>query len=38
MGKIALFAGTFDPITLGHEDIAQRAAKMFDKLDRKSVV
>ncbi len=32
MGKIALFAGTFDPITLGHEDIAQRAAKMFDKL------
>lgn len=27
---IALYPGTFDPITLGHEDIVRRAAKMFD--------
>jgi pantetheine-phosphate adenylyltransferase len=28
----ALFAGTFDPITLGHADIARRAARLFDTL------
>ena len=27
---IALYPGTFDPITLGHEDIVRRAAQMFD--------
>ena len=27
---IALYPGTFDPITLGHEDIVRRAARMFD--------
>jgi pantetheine-phosphate adenylyltransferase len=27
---IALYPGTFDPITLGHEDIVRRAAHMFD--------
>ncbi|ALG66982.1 pantetheine-phosphate adenylyltransferase [Beggiatoa leptomitoformis] len=26
----AIYPGTFDPITLGHSDIARRAAKLFD--------
>ena len=30
--RIALFPGTFDPITLGHVDIIDRALPMFDKL------
>ncbi len=30
--KIALFPGTFDPITNGHIDLIQRAAKMFDEV------
>lgn len=30
--RIALFPGTFDPITIGHMDIIQRAIPMFDKL------
>jgi len=29
---IALYPGTFDPITNGHVDIAERGAKLFDKL------
>jgi len=29
---IALYPGTFDPITNGHLDIAIRAAKLFDKV------
>ena len=28
----AVYPGTFDPITLGHVDIIERAAKMFDHL------
>jgi pantetheine-phosphate adenylyltransferase len=28
--KIALYPGTFDPITNGHIDLIQRAAKLFD--------
>ena len=28
----ALYAGSFDPITLGHLDIIRRAAKIFDEL------
>lgn len=27
-----VYPGTFDPITNGHVDLAQRAAKMFDKV------
>jgi cytidyltransferase-related domain len=27
-----LFPGTFDPITIGHMDIIQRALPLFDKL------
>ena len=30
--RIALFPGTFDPITLGHLDIIDRAMPLFDKL------
>ena len=30
--KIAIYPGSFDPITLGHLDIIHRAAKLFDKL------
>lgn len=30
--KIAIYAGTFDPITNGHLDIIQRGAKLFDKV------
>lgn len=30
--KIALFAGSFDPMTTGHLDIIERASKLFDKL------
>jgi len=29
---IALYPGTFDPMTLGHEDIVRRAACMFDQV------
>lgn len=29
----AVFPGTFDPIHYGHVDIAQRACRLFDKLD-----
>ena len=29
---IAIYPGTFDPITLGHEDIVRRAARMFDEV------
>jgi pantetheine-phosphate adenylyltransferase len=32
MAKIAVYSGTFDPITLGHEDVIARAALMFDTL------
>ncbi|WP_312650030.1 pantetheine-phosphate adenylyltransferase [Proteiniclasticum sp.] len=30
--KIAVYPGSFDPITLGHMDIIRRSAKVFDKL------
>ena len=32
MKKICLFPGTFDPITLGHTDIINRALPLFDKI------
>jgi pantetheine-phosphate adenylyltransferase len=31
-GRVALYPGTFDPVTLGHLDIIQRAVKLFDHL------
>lgn len=30
--KIAVYPGSFDPITLGHLDIIERSAKIFDKV------
>lgn len=30
--KLALYSGTFDPITKGHKEIIKRASKMCDKL------
>ncbi|OQA28073.1 MAG: Phosphopantetheine adenylyltransferase [Verrucomicrobia bacterium ADurb.Bin345] len=30
--KTGIYAGTFDPMTLGHLDLIERAAKIFDRL------
>ncbi len=30
--RIAVYPGTFDPITLGHEDLVRRGAYLFDEL------
>lgn len=30
--RVALYPGTFDPVTLGHTDIIRRAAMLVDKL------
>lgn len=32
MERIAVFPGSFDPITLGHYDIIERAVPLFDKI------
>lgn len=32
MSRIAVYPGSFDPITNGHLDIIRRASKMFDKV------
>ena len=32
MEKIAVFPGSFDPITLGHYDIIKRSIPLFDKI------
>ena len=32
MPRICLFPGTFDPVTLGHVDIINRALPLFDKI------
>ena len=29
---IAVYSGTFDPLTLGHEDVVRRAAQLFDQV------
>ena len=29
---IAVYPGTFDPITLGHEDVVRRATQLFSKV------
>jgi pantetheine-phosphate adenylyltransferase len=31
-GKVAVYPGTFDPITMGHLDIIERALSIFDRL------
>ena len=30
--RIAVYSGTFDPLTLGHVDVVRRAAGLFDQL------
>ena len=32
MDRIAIYPGTFDPITYGHVDVIERACAMFDKV------
>jgi pantetheine-phosphate adenylyltransferase len=32
LGQIALYAGSFDPITLGHLDVVRRTARLFDRV------
>ncbi len=32
MKKIAIYPGSFDPVTLGHMDIIDRALKIFDEI------
>jgi pantetheine-phosphate adenylyltransferase len=32
MNRIAIYPGTFDPVTNGHLDIMRRSVKLFDKL------
>ena len=31
--RIALYAGSFDPYTLGHHDIVKKACRLFDRVD-----
>ena len=31
-GVIAVYPGTFDPMTLGHEDVVRRAIQLFDRV------
>ncbi|TNF61777.1 MAG: pantetheine-phosphate adenylyltransferase [Burkholderiales bacterium] len=30
--RLAVYSGTFDPLTLGHEDVVRRACALFDEL------
>ena len=32
MNKVAIYTGTFDPITYGHIDVIKKALKLFDKI------
>ena len=32
MGRIAVYPGSFDPITKGHLDVLSKASKMFDRV------
>lgn len=33
MSKLALYPGTFDPITLGHLDVLERGLRVFDEVE-----
>ena len=32
MNKVAIYPGTFDPITFGHIDVIKKGLKLFDKV------
>lgn len=32
MNRTAVYPGTFDPITLGHEDLVRRASRLFERV------
>ena len=32
MPKIAIYPGTFDPITFGHIDVIKKSLKLFEKI------
>ena len=32
MNKIAIYPGTFDPITFGHIDVIKKSLKLFDRI------
>ena len=32
MNKVAIYPGTFDPITFGHIDVIRKSLKLFDKI------
>ena len=32
MSRVAVFPGSFDPMTMAHLDVARRAAMLFDRL------
>ena len=32
MNKVAIYPGTFDPITFGHIDVIKKGLKLFEKL------
>ena len=32
MNKVAIYPGTFDPITLGHIDVIKKGLKLFSKI------
>ena len=32
MSVVAVYPGTFDPITNGHSDLVERASRLFDKV------
>ena len=32
MNKVAIYPGTFDPITFGHIDVIKKGLKLFDKI------
>ena len=32
MNKIAIYPGTFDPITFGHIDVIKKGLKLFNKI------
>ena len=32
MNRVAIYPGTFDPITFGHIDVIKKGLKLFDKI------